>query len=142
MSDVDGVVSSTRTTKTIKMLSLSKTLALLLAATLAAADYGAVCEASDASPSSADVSDALDALYAKGGACIVNNGMGSDCESWKESGSASLSICGKFKATLACKDMVDYLRQVKQKCKDEGFTERVGGTFTVSDDIKVTISHS
>ncbi|KAF2136273.1 uncharacterized protein K452DRAFT_138685 [Aplosporella prunicola CBS 121167] len=135
------------------MPSLSKTLALLLAATFAVAspapdfdssgfEYGAHCEASGGSPKTKDVTDAINKLRGDGGNCRIGNGGKSHCSTYKSSGTASISICGELDDGVACKKAAEYANDVQQLCVQQGHTDLVGGTFWVNKNVKVIVAHS
>lgn len=87
-----------------------------------------LCETSADSPPVADIHRTVDQLRIKAHheLCIQNNGVGSFCTLIAASGSARVSICGKWTFHVTCDDAAEAVLKVVDGCTLNG---RAGGRF-------------
>lgn len=130
-------------TEISNMISIMKLLPFL--AILAPAMAQVVCETSDSSPTTEDVTAVINQLKGKGdSACPQSNNHGSKCTTHATDGTAKMAICGTFDSQpqgRPCGVMATFANAVQQECLSNG---RVGGYYDIPNGapVRVEISHT
>ena len=76
---------------------------------------------------------AIDKLKGRGGFCRQTNPKHSKCTTVMRLVTAAISVCGNADGDddgLSCADVANYAMQIQNDC---ALSERVGGTYTVSE---------
>ncbi|OQE19426.1 hypothetical protein PENSTE_c015G03777 [Penicillium steckii] len=114
---------------------------LLLAPALAEV----ICETSDASPSTEDVTGVINQFNGdSGSSCAQGNNYGSKCTTCGTHGSAKIAVCGDINSTgrgMNRGALASYANAIQQECLSNG---KAGGKFLVpnSEDYRIEVSHS
>lgn len=108
---------------------------------------GTSCQSSSGSPSTGDLTDAINELKGKGDImCYQENGAASMCTTVVTQGSAAIAVCGGVdddSSVISCMQVAQYAVDIQDYCKiDDNGVTRVGGTYTVSASKRVIVDHA
>ena len=99
-----------------------------------------VCQTSDGSPYSDDVTGAINQLFGKGGSlCTQTNDHDSDCKSVATQGTAGIVVCGTNQ-NWDCNTVAQYANDIQNNggCQ---FNSKVGGMYLIGN-AKVELVHT